>query len=106
MNEFDVFPIENGDFPGSHLSFQDFQKFTGLPLFTDLFSSWCHLHLYQASYTGGDMRLEGSSPYCHLALGSGDLSRGPRGREVVQVIGGPMRKKRAPPVPLFSGYIL
>ena len=23
----------------------------------------------KASYTGGDMRMEGGSPYCHLALG-------------------------------------
>jgi hypothetical protein len=23
----------------------------------------------EASYTGGDMRQEGNSPYCHLALG-------------------------------------
>ena len=29
MNEFDVFPIENGDFPGRHATFQDFQGFTG-----------------------------------------------------------------------------
>ena len=24
----------------------------------------------KATYTGGDMRMEGGSPYCHLALGS------------------------------------
>lgn len=39
------------------------------------------------------MRLEGSSPYCHLALGPGDLSGGQGG--AVEVIGG-NEKKRAP----------
>ena len=99
MNEFDVFPIENGDFPGRHASFQDFQGFTGPLLRTCLFLY--HLHLYQASYTGGDMRLEGSSPYCHLALGPGDLSGGQGGE--VEKSWGAMRKN-GPPLPLFSVF--
>ena len=34
-------------------------------------SSHLPMLTWQASYTGGDMRQEGASPYCHLALGLG-----------------------------------